>query len=403
MPLETGDASYVQHSGESRHSENLLREVYQQGDMRSYSPAQIQAIHSVTSDFGLPGLHLFDSDGLHDGILSGAGRVVGEMASGVVDEAIHNPLGLLRDAAIGAGIAVVATALAPIGLVGAAAVGVAALGVDIAMGGNPIEQVGDLFEGVGDFMHDAGVVANPDWHSNAEVLDAHEGVHEAGEFTAELAAGAAGAGIGSLAAPLVRTGAIAAYDAAAPAVSGAARVAMESVQPAVSTVGRVATNAGNVAMEHIAPVLERVGPTVANISSGAMERLNPMMSSASRLFSRAGAGEAMAAERTFVDDAATQAWPGAQSARLVGEDLLDRSVIEAARVGESDGFTYALRRFTEEAEIRNYVRAALVRYPGQAQIMAEEVAHVGAGGANMPGTAGIWMDEIVRHWPMPTA
>lgn len=381
MPFEACDATYAHSAGDGQQADHMLAEVYHQDDFHGYSRAQIQAIHSVTSDCLLPGVHLFDSDGLHDGVLSGAARVVGEMASGVVDEVTHNPLELLKNVAIGAGIGLVATALAPVGLVGAAVAGAVVIGADIAMGGNPIEQVGDMIEGVGDFVHDAGIVANPDGHSKVEIAEAREGVHEAGEFTAELAAGAVGAGLGSLAAPMARAGAVAAYDAAAPVVSNATKVAAESFEAAGANVASVATNVG----------------------SAAMERINPMMSAASRFFSKAEATELAAAERAYLDDAATQAWPGAQSARLVGDDLLNRSVIEAARVGEADGFTYALRRFTQEAEIRNYVRALVARHPGEVRFIAEEVARVGGGGAKMPGTAGIWMDEIVRHWPGATA
>ncbi len=162
MSIEAYDASFASSSGEARQSEHLLQEVYADGDYRNYSQAQVQAIHSVTSDVGLPGVHLFDSDNQHDGIISGALRIGADLIQGAAEEVVNHPDRLLTNLAIGAAVGAIAVIASPAVLMAGAAVGVAAgaayVGVELANGNNPLE-------GVGDFIEDCGVVANPDGHS----------------------------------------------------------------------------------------------------------------------------------------------------------------------------------------------------------------------------------------------
>ncbi len=417
--FDMSDAAYAQTPNDARHAKKMTDEVYGSTDVRSYSQAQIQAIHSVTSDCGLPGVHLFDSDKQHDGIVSGALRVGGELLHGAVDELFHDPGKLLQDVAVGAVATAVGAALLPeaaVGLAGAAAIGAVGLGLDVALGGNPIQQAGDFIHNTGTFIHDAGIVADPDGHSDKEVYLAHQSVHDAGGATMEVAATTVGGVGGVMAAPLVRAGAIAAYDAAAPVVSDAAGAALASVQPTVDAVSGVAAKVGTKAMEHINPMVSsvsdaassaigRIRPVVSNVADAAMERINPIMTGAAKFFAKSEAQTAESAataatERGIVDDAATSAWPGAQSARLTGEDLLTRASIEAGRVGEpGGGFTYAVRNFTDEQEIRNYVQALAARSPGRGEELIKAILEEGQTGSRMPGTAGIWLDEALRTIP----
>ncbi len=242
MSFETCDASsYQAHSSsDGNQSENLLREVYGNGDLHSYSQAQIQAIHSVTSDVGLPGIHLFDSDGQHDGIISGALRIGGDLLQGAAEEVVHHPERLLTNLAIGAAVGAIAVVATPAvllaGAAAGAAIGAGYVGMELANGNNPLE-------GVGDFFDDCAVVANPDGHSAYEIDRAHETVQAGGGVMLEVAAGAVAGNYGAAAMSAARAGSMAAIETTvvrdaleAPAqrllLTGPERVAAEAEQRA---------------------------------------------------------------------------------------------------------------------------------------------------------------------------
>jgi hypothetical protein len=111
--------------------------------------------------------------------------VVGDIASGCVDEVIHHPGRVLENVAIGAVAAVGATLLAPELLVAAAVVGIGAGVYEVAKHG-------------GEWVNAADVVANPNGHTAQEQKAAHDTLHGVGGGITDLAAGLAGGGLGSL-------------------------------------------------------------------------------------------------------------------------------------------------------------------------------------------------------------
>jgi len=139
------------------------------------------------------------------------GAVLADIGGGIIDEAVHNPLGLLKDAAIGVGVAVGAAFLAPEIVVGAAVVGVTVGTAEVAMNS-------------GKWLHAADVVANSSDHTEEETAAAHAELHGLGCGAAHLTVGIAGGGFGSVGVNLVKSAvAVEADSAAAAACENAER------------------------------------------------------------------------------------------------------------------------------------------------------------------------------------
>lgn len=123
------------------------------------------------------------AEGQNNDFWAGVGRVAGEVWDGAVDEVTHHPDRILGDVAIGAGIAIGATLLAP---ELALAAGVAAVGVGAAA----------LIEHAPGWIDAALTVADPTGHSAAELTAAENELHGVGAGAAHLTAGAVG-GVGA--------------------------------------------------------------------------------------------------------------------------------------------------------------------------------------------------------------
>ncbi len=102
------------------------------------------------------------------------------MASGIVDELVNHPGGVLADAAIGVGLGVATAVAAPEVAVAAAAVGA----------GYGAYQ---LYENVGGWINSADTVANPSQHSPEQIRQAEIALQGFGKGTTEFLAGSAGA------------------------------------------------------------------------------------------------------------------------------------------------------------------------------------------------------------------
>jgi LysM domain len=119
------------------------------------------------------------------GFIHKAEAVVSDIGAGVVDEVVNHPGEVLKNAAIGVGVAVGAALLAPEIAVVAAVAGVAAGGYELIKHG-------------GEWIHAGDVVANPEGHTVAEQKQAHDTLHGVGQGITDLAAGVAGGAIGTL-------------------------------------------------------------------------------------------------------------------------------------------------------------------------------------------------------------
>ncbi len=378
MSFEACDASFAPAATDGRQAEYMLQEVYSSGDGQNYRQEQIQAIHSVTSDVNLPGIHLFDSDNQHDGIISGALRIGADLLQGAAEEVVHHPDRLLTNLAVGAAVGAIAVIASPAVLLAGAAVGVAAgaayVGVEMANGNNP-------FEGVGDFIEDCSVVANPDGHSAFEVSRAHETVQAGGGVMLEVAAGAA-AGVGGAAlTTAARAGSMAALETAV--VSDV----LEAPAQRLLLTGPSSEVAAAQTAERT--VVQNVGSAGGDVIEGTIVR------------AASGADDAVVqAARTYDGQIGTSASPGFNpSQRLTGDALLARLEQEKVLSGyPHDWQQFAVRNLRNPEEIREFVRAAQSRDFANSpeELLAYLDRKVFMGNRVPAGTEDVWEAELAR-------
>lgn len=369
MSIEAYDASFASSSGEARQSEHLLQEVYADGDYRNYSQAQVQAIHSVTSDVGLPGVHLFDSDNQHDGIISGALRIGADLIQGAAEEVVNHPDRLLTNLAIGAAVGAIAVIASPVVLMAGAAVGVAAgaayVGVELANGNNPLE-------GVGDFIEDCGVVANPDGHSAYEIDRAHEGVQAGGGVMLEVAAGAVAGNYGAAAMSAARAGSMAAIETTV--VRDVLETPAQRLLLAGPSTERTVVQGAAAAAENVETTIVRA----ANVGDDVVAR----------------------AARTYDGQIGTSAAPGFDpTQRLTGEVLLNRLELERNLSGYPHSWPqFAVRNLRNPEEIGEFVRAAETRLFADKpeELLAYLDTKVFMGNRVPAGTEAAWEAELAR-------
>lgn len=199
----------------------------QQASARLVADAYGQDSHQNSSSGGIGG---FFSGLAHDVVQSveTVGRVSLQIGKGIVDEAEHHPLDLLKDAAIGA-------------VTTAAIIAVPELALPaLAIGGFELaSHAGDIINTAKDFGHDVSVEWDPSQHSQQEIDQVNTSLQHIGEGTAQLAAGVIG-GVGagfavnmmrSAAASSAIAGDSAQLDSVAPnAVPGAADGSATNVQ-----------------------------------------------------------------------------------------------------------------------------------------------------------------------------
>lgn len=369
MSIEAFDAPPAPVVGDGRQAEHMLQEVYADGDYRGYSQAQVQAFHSVTSDVGLPGVHLFDSDNQHDGIISGALRVGADLLQGAAEEVVHHPDRLLTNLAIGAAVGAIAVIASPVVLMAGAAVGVAAgaayVGVELANGNNPLE-------GVGDFIEDCGVVANPDGHSAYEIDRAHEGVQAGGGVMLEVAAGAVAGNYGAAAMSAARAGSMAAIETT---------VMADALEAPAQRLLLTGPNTERTVAQGVVTASENVETTIVRAAN-------------------AGDDVVAQAVRTYDGQIGTSAAPGFDPAhRLTGEALLNRLELESSLSGYPHRWPqFAIRNLRNPEEISEFVRAAENRmFANKPEELLEYLdAKIFMGNRVPAGTEAAWEAELAR-------
>ncbi len=199
--------------------------------------SHVASFTSATAKMNLPHLTLVHSQAPASSWFSsieksaqGVMNVAGDIGKGAINEAIHHPGTLLKDAAVGAAVGaatVVGLALLPEGLAGAAIVGGAvavggaiAGGIELAKhGGNVDETVKAVAHGAKDIVHRAenlghSISVDYDRSQYSEVAQhkAEKAVQKIGAAGAEAAAGTLGAVAGGAGALLLK-GAISATTA----------------------------------------------------------------------------------------------------------------------------------------------------------------------------------------------
>jgi LysM repeat protein len=141
------------------------------------------------------------------GFFHKAMAVASDVVEGAVDEVVHHPGEVLKNAAIGAGVAIGAALLAPEIALGAAVVGIGAGVYEVAKHG-------------GEWIHAADVVANAKDHTAAEQKAAHDELHSFGAGAADLAAGFAGGAAGAFGMKMLSSVAASEVGAEASALKG---------------------------------------------------------------------------------------------------------------------------------------------------------------------------------------
>jgi hypothetical protein len=118
-------------------------------------------------------------------LLAGSLEIAGDISSGAFNELVHHKGDLLRDAAAGAFLGEVMTALGPEATLAAGAVATVLAARSVA-------------QHLPTWVNDVQIVFNPDQHTSQEQADAKQNFQAVGAGGMELAAGAAGAGVGDM-------------------------------------------------------------------------------------------------------------------------------------------------------------------------------------------------------------
>lgn len=144
---------------------------------------------------------------------AGVLQVAGDIGKGALNEVIHHPLELAKDAAVGLAIGAVAVALAPegvaVGTVAAVVGGVAALGVgayEVVQHGGIQNTARDLVNGAKSLGHSVAVEYDRNKFSSADHQKAKSDLEGVGAFTSEVAAGTAGFYAGGALAGVAKAG-----------------------------------------------------------------------------------------------------------------------------------------------------------------------------------------------------
>lgn len=94
MTFESCEAVAVRRYSDNRAEDRFAREVY--GDSgQGFRPDKLKLSKGSAGDSDLPGIQLFDSEGRHDGIVSGALHIGADLLQGADNEAVHHPDRLL--------------------------------------------------------------------------------------------------------------------------------------------------------------------------------------------------------------------------------------------------------------------------------------------------------------------
>ncbi len=132
------------------------------------------AVPDKNTDHSLPLLYIH-----HTGFWEGVGNVASELGHGAWTEITEHPGRVAADAAIGFGVGLGMTMVAP----------VVAAGAGLAMGGVAAYEVATHAK---KWYHDASVVAKPEGHDWTELSQAKDGVQSFGGGAVDVAAGLAG-------------------------------------------------------------------------------------------------------------------------------------------------------------------------------------------------------------------
>lgn len=356
MTYEAFEAVAVQPYSDNRADNRFAQEVY--GDSRQdFLVEKQKKDKSNSSDSDLPGIQLFDSEGRHDGIISGAMRIGADLLQGAANEAVHHPDRLLGNIAISAAVGALAVISTPAVLIGGAAIGVAAIGIGVLNGHNPVEAVGD-------FISDCGVVANPDGHSAYEVARAHETVQAGGGVMLEVGVGALAGSAGAAAMSAMRSGSVAAIE------TSVMPSAIESAETRLLANG---TRGG---------VIDAEFTVVDDLAARASSAIDDTVAQA---------------PRTYDGNVGTSASAGFDAARrLEGQALLARLQEEAVAAGYPYSYEqFAIRNLRDGQDIRTFVGALEERHTPR-QIFEYLNHKVFAGNRVMHGTEGAWEAELAR-------
>jgi hypothetical protein len=182
----------------------------------------------------------------------GALQVAGDIGKGALNEVIHHPVELLKDAAVGLAIGAVAVAVAPegvaVGTVAAVVGGVAALGMgayEIVQHGGIQNTAKDLVNGAKNLGHSVAVEYDRNKFSSADHQKSKSVLEGVGAFGSEVAAGTAGFFAGGALAGVAKAGIIASLAKAAesgetivpPSEVGAPVVATDTTPVVVNNTG----------------------------------------------------------------------------------------------------------------------------------------------------------------------
>jgi hypothetical protein len=316
----------------------------------------------------------------------GVMHVAGDLGKGAVDEAIHHPGTLLKDAAIGvaAGAATaVGIALLPEGLAGLAIVGgVAAIG-GAAVGAYEVVKHGGIqntakavVDGAKDLVHQAenlghnvAVDFDRSKYSAADQQKAEKAVQKVGGVGAEVAAGTLGTVVGSGGALLIK-GAISAASAEAAAGAPAA-VAVDA-----SLGGAPAASAAE------APLAS--GPAAAAAESAPSEVTQLVT----------GDAQATSVADAAANEAALQAKVTAEFGPLNETD--QAFAMNLAKQAESGGYKsiafYAATNLKDPTQIAEFARV----YAGDSDVALNNMKFAVNSGRVMDGTATAWKAAIAK-------
>lgn len=130
-------------------------------------------------------------------------EAAGHIGTGLVNEIVENPGGLVVSGAVGVGAAAAATV--GVGIVAAGTAPVWVTGLIIAgLAGAAAYGVSKAYGAISSMVDDAEVVANKSDHTAAEVKEAEEGLEDFGAGSAHVAASMVGAPVGVLAGSAVK-------------------------------------------------------------------------------------------------------------------------------------------------------------------------------------------------------
>lgn len=188
----------------------------------------------------------------------GAGAVVSEYLAGAGDALTVTRVA--TGVAIGAAVGIAAIGLAAVSATAAAVAGVAALGYGAY----------SLATAIPGWIRDAKIVANPNDYSADQLLQAQKGIRSIGAGTVDLAAGAAGAPIGSIAANALR-----------PAASSASATISEAFS--TGRPGEIARSAFNTVSTRAGDLKTSVTTSLSDATAAASRRASEIYNSSSAL------------------------------------------------------------------------------------------------------------------------